>query len=322
MSSGHALAAATFATAPSTAHELAGLQPVQCTGADPFRPRELTFAIRHPEKSPDVGKTCMVPPMPVITLHLSACSQRQAACRKAQSDGYRSVSHSLVLNNLDTAALSAIRAGSLLVPGGYPEAWAKEVGAPFPPQEHAAPPTSSSTIALASTDTNAMLASSAPDADTDAQPVLDTARSASGSGHRCSSRTAPQKDPSASMQGGTQAASGPTEQPSSAVVSRSIKRRHAITDVLATASAAPPPTPRATRASVLTGLSQNSLAAQVPKKFEGNSMAKTSLSRGLAGTPLHAPRQPRVVGAGRERSTLFGRVRKCHRTCIDQALIA
>lgn len=54
-------------------------------------------------------------------------------CRRAQADGYLSVAHCLILNNLDPETLKNIVAGNLSVPGGYPEDWAKEHGAPYPP---------------------------------------------------------------------------------------------------------------------------------------------------------------------------------------------
>ena len=54
-------------------------------------------------------------------------------CRSAQADGYLSVAHCLVLNHLDSETLKHIVSGELSVPGGYPEGWAKEFGAPFPP---------------------------------------------------------------------------------------------------------------------------------------------------------------------------------------------
>ena len=65
-----------------------------------------------------------------------------AVCRSAEAQGFKSVSHALVLSNLADAARAAIAAGTLLVPGGYPEAWAREMCAPFPPLRvaRAAPP--------------------------------------------------------------------------------------------------------------------------------------------------------------------------------------
>eukprot|EP00892_Ulva_mutabilis_P010435 jgi/Ulvmu1/7764/UM039_0072.1 len=53
--------------------------------------------------------------------------------RAALAEGYLSVAHCLVLNRLAPDALNAVRAGTLLVPGGYPEKWAEQHGAPFPP---------------------------------------------------------------------------------------------------------------------------------------------------------------------------------------------
>lgn len=44
-----------------------------------------------------------------------------------------SVAHCLVLNRLEPDALAAVRAGTLLVPGGYPEKWAQDHEVPFPP---------------------------------------------------------------------------------------------------------------------------------------------------------------------------------------------
>jgi len=43
------------------------------------------------------------------------------------------VAHCLVLNRLEPDTLAAIRAGTLLVPGGYPEKWAQDHEVPFPP---------------------------------------------------------------------------------------------------------------------------------------------------------------------------------------------
>lgn len=54
-------------------------------------------------------------------------------CRRAQADGYLSVAHCLILNNLDPDTLKLVVVGELPVPGGYPEDWAKEHSAPFPP---------------------------------------------------------------------------------------------------------------------------------------------------------------------------------------------
>ena len=45
-----------------------------------------------------------------------------------------------MLNRLDPDALAAVRAGTLLVPGGYPEKWALENGVPYPPPSRAATP--------------------------------------------------------------------------------------------------------------------------------------------------------------------------------------
>ena len=43
------------------------------------------------------------------------------------------MSHRLVLTQLEPDTLAAIVNSSLTVPGGYPESWAKEVSAPYPP---------------------------------------------------------------------------------------------------------------------------------------------------------------------------------------------
>lgn len=84
------------------------------------------------------------------------------ACRSAEAQGFRSVSHALVLSNLSDAARAAIVAGTLLVPGGYPEDWATVAGAPFPPLAvaRAAPPPP----AQASSDDGTATSESAADA--------------------------------------------------------------------------------------------------------------------------------------------------------------
>ena len=57
--------------------------------------------------------------------------------RTAQAEGFKSVSHRLVLTQLEPDTLAAIVNGSLTVPGGYPKSWAKEVSAPYPPLDTA-----------------------------------------------------------------------------------------------------------------------------------------------------------------------------------------
>ena len=59
-------------------------------------------------------------------------SQAVICCRRAIAEGYLSVAHCLILNQLEPETLKKIASGELSVPGGYPEGWAQEHGVPFP----------------------------------------------------------------------------------------------------------------------------------------------------------------------------------------------
>ena len=48
------------------------------------------------------------------------------------------MAHCLVLNRLQPDVFEDVRAGTLLVPGGYPQKWANDNGMPFPPPAEAA----------------------------------------------------------------------------------------------------------------------------------------------------------------------------------------
>lgn len=108
-------------------------------------------------------------------------SDASICCRAAQADGYVSVAHCLILNHLDPENLKQVVSGKLSVPGGYPEGWAKEHGAPFPPtaaDAQAVAPNLAGAVAVASP------------AAVDAPAVEEEEAAASGGGSSQSSHSA------------------------------------------------------------------------------------------------------------------------------------